>query len=80
MNIIAYISLGFEVFNAVTTLIAMVRTPALLNAAQVWAVVVPVLNEVAAVAHVKINFPVAKQVVTDAVDTIKAALGGKVSA
>lgn len=74
MNILAYITLGFEVFNAVTTIIAMVRTPALLNSAAVWAVVLPVLNEVAATAHVKINFPLAKTVVTDAVDTIKAAL------
>lgn len=74
MNIFAYVTLGFEVFNAVTTLIAMVRTPASLSSAGVWAVVLPVLNEVAAVAHVKINFPLARVVVTDAVDTIKAAL------
>ena len=77
MNILAYITLGFEVFNAVTTIIAMVRIPASLSAQGVWAVVLPVLNEVAAVAHVKINFPLAKTVVTDAVDTIKAALGKK---
>ena len=77
MNILSYITLGFEVFNAVTTIIAMVRTPASLSAQGVWAVVLPVLNEVAAVAHVKINFPLAKTVVTDAVDTIKAALGKK---
>lgn len=77
MNILAYITLGFEVFNAVTTIIAMVRSPSLLNSQAVWAVVLPVLNEVAAVAHVKINFPLAKTVVTDAVDTIKVALGKK---
>ena len=74
MNILAYITLGFEVFNAVTTIIAMLRAPALLNAQSVWAVILPVLNEVAAVAHIKINFVLAKTIVTDAVDSIKAAL------
>ncbi len=74
MNVLKYIQLGFEVFNAVTTLIAMIRTPALLNSNAAWAVILPVLNEVCAVTGIKLNWPLARTISNDAIDTLKAAL------
>jgi len=73
-SIFKYITLGFEVFNAVTTIIAMVKVPALLNADLVWGAVRPVLSEIADVAHVSINMTVAQKITGDAVQTIKDAL------
>lgn len=74
INFLKYIQLGFEVFNAVMTLIAMIRTPALLNANAAWAVILPVLNETCAVTGVKLNWPLARTISNDAIDTLKAAL------
>lgn len=74
MGFLKYITLGFEVLNAVTTLIAMVRVPALLSAAAVWMLIQPVLSEIEQIANVKINMALAEKITTDAVDTIKAAL------
>jgi len=73
-SIFKYITLGFEVFNAVTTIIAMVKVPALLNADLVWGAASPVLSEIADVAHVSINMQVAQKITADAVQTIKDAL------
>ena len=69
-----YISLGFEVFNAVTTIIAMVKAPALLSGASVWEVIQPVLDEISSIAGIKINDSLAQKITNDAVDTVKAAL------
>ncbi len=79
MDIFKYITLGFEIFNAVTTIIAMVRIPALLSADAVWSVIQPPLLAVAQIANVHINMTLAQKITTDAVDTIKAALTPKVA-
>ncbi len=80
MNILKYITLGFEVFNAVTTLIVMVRNPTLLNTVTVWNVISPVLVAVTTATGVKVNMAIARQLVIDAVNTLKAILTKKAAA
>lgn len=74
MGFLKYITLGFALFNAATTIIAMVRVPALLSAIGAWEVIQPALSEIQAVAGIKINMALALQITTDAVNTVKSAL------
>ena len=74
MNFLKYITLGFEVLNAVTTIVAMIQHPQLLDADLVWAAVKPVIAEVASVAKITVNMDLAKTISDNAVSTIKAAL------
>lgn len=69
-----YLTLGFEAFNAVTTLVAMVRVPASLSGPLVWAVVQPVLLEIQMVAGIKINMNLAQQISDQATATLRLAL------
>ncbi len=73
-SIFKYITLGFEVLNATTTIIAMLKVPAILNADLVWGAVSPVLAEISDVAHVSVNMVLAKKITADAVQAIKDAL------
>jgi len=77
-GIFKYVTLGYEVFNAVTTLIAMFKAPVLLTPAGVQAVIDPVIQEIAAIAKITISPALVDQIVTDAVNTIKSILGGQV--
>ena len=74
MNFLKYITLGFEVLNAVTTIVAMIQHPQLLDADLVWAAVKPVIAEVASVAKITVNMDLAKTISDSAVSTIKGAL------
>jgi len=74
MNFLKYITLGFEVLNAVTTIVAMIQHPQLLDADLVWAAIKPVIAEVASVAKITVNMELAKTISDNAVSTIKAAL------
>lgn len=69
-----YLLLGFEVFNAVIGMIALVKTPAAISPQSVRALVDPVLQEVETAAKLKINMALADQIITDAANTLKAAL------
>ncbi len=69
-----YIILGFEAYNASTTLIAMFRHPASLDAGLVWATVQPVLVGVTDATGTKINMVLAQKVSDEAVATIRLAL------
>ena len=69
-----YVMLGFAVFNAVTTLVVMIKNPLTLDAAAVWNVIRPVLTEITAATGVVIDMTIAQTLVTDAVNTLKAIL------
>ncbi len=72
-SIFGYLGLGAQVLNAATTIIALVKTPAELDAATVWTAVEPVVVEVGIVAKISINMDLAKKISDDAVASIKAA-------
>lgn len=74
MGFLKYITLGFEVINAVTTIAVMVKNPALLDAQAVQNVLDPVIAEIGSVVGVKINKEIADQVIADAVHSLKAIL------
>jgi hypothetical protein len=72
-NIWSYISLGITGFNVVMQLITLLKVPGMFTVDTVWPVIQPLLASIGAVAGVSINMVTAKQIVTDAIDTILAA-------
>ena len=71
-KVLMYLSLGFEVFNAVTTLVALFRMPALLSPEMVWTAIMPVLNAIQTALGVSINMTKARAIATSAVAAIQA--------
>lgn len=69
-----YLLLGFEVFNAVIGMIALIKTPSQITQVAVRALVDPVLQEIDSAAKVKINMALADEIIADSVNTLKAAL------